>query len=119
MSETYTKPLLKRTDSFTYEKPILKRGTKNSYDLADGKKLDMDAVREITEKFKKMKKPSGNKINKPQFQKESDLPRSMRIDTTTSITGTSKRPKDSSKTFSSGGEVEVMKGGDYIKDLID
>tara|TARA_R100000353_G_scaffold47847_2_gene38061 strand:+ start:939 stop:1298 length:360 start_codon:yes stop_codon:yes gene_type:complete len=119
MSETYTKPLLKRDDSFEYEKPILKPGTKNTYKLADEKKLDMDAVREITKKFKKMKKPSGDKINKPQFQKESDLPRAMTIDTTTSITGTSQSKKPADKVFNLGGEVTIGKGSDYIKDLID
>ena len=47
------------------------------------------------------------------------LPRSMTIDTTTSITGTAKSKKPAGKVYSEGGEVEVMKGGDYIKDLID
>jgi len=66
--------------------------------------LNMEEVRKITEKLKSLKKSITPK-KKPRFQKESDLPRSMRIDTTTSITGTSKRPQASGKTFNNGGEV--------------
>lgn len=54
--------------------------------------LDMDAVKKITNRLKSLKKV--NPKNKPIFQKESDLPRSMRIDTTTSITGVGKKSKD-------------------------
>jgi hypothetical protein len=42
-----------------------------------------------------------------------DLPRGLRIDTTTDITGSS------ANKFDAGGEVSVGKGSDYIKDLID
>ena len=79
------------------------------------KKIDMKEIRKITKRLSEMEPPLDETI----YQDEKDLPRSMTIDTTTSITGVSKSKKPAGKVFSEGGEVEVMKGGDYIKDLID
>ena len=42
-----------------------------------------------------------------------DLPRGLQIDTTTDITGSA------ANKFDAGGEVEIVKGKDYIADLID
>jgi len=42
-----------------------------------------------------------------------DLPRGIQIDTTTDSSGSA------ANKFSTGGDVTVGKGGDYIKDLID
>tara|TARA_Y100000361_G_C10984848_1_gene251011 strand:- start:86 stop:583 length:498 start_codon:yes stop_codon:yes gene_type:complete len=76
--------------------------------------LDMEAVKKIANKFKNMKKPSANKINKPQFQHEGDLPRAMRIDTTTSAYGNAGKGRKVPKF------AEYNKGGmaDYYKDLM-
>ncbi len=41
-----------------------------------------------------------------------DLPRGLKMDTTTNSSGTTRK-------FSMGGDVTVGKGSDYIKDLID
>ena len=79
------------------------------------KKIDMKEIRKITERLSEMVPPP----DETEYQDEKGLPRSMTIDTTTSITGTAKSKKPAGKVFSEGGEVEVMKGGDYIKDLID
>ena len=72
--------------------------------------LDMDAVRKITGKLKSLKKEIHPK-KKPRFQKESDLPYAMTIDTTTSRYGNAGK----------GRKVpEMSKGGmaDYYKDLV-
>ena len=79
------------------------------------KKIDMKEIKKITKRLSEMEPP----IDETVYLDEKDLPRSMTIDTTTSITGTAKQKKPAGKVYSEGGEVEVMKGGDYIKDLID
>ena len=71
--------------------------------------LDMDAVRKITGKLKSLKKVNPKK--KPRFQKESDLPYAMTIDTTTSRYGNAGK----------GRKVPEMSTGgmtDYYKDLM-
>tara|TARA_R100001440_G_scaffold13633_3_gene23543 strand:+ start:8070 stop:8675 length:606 start_codon:yes stop_codon:yes gene_type:complete len=73
--------------------------------------LDMDAVRKIANKFKKMKKQSSQKINKPQFQHESDLPRAMRIDTTTSAYGNAGKGRKVPEfaKYNTGGDAKIKK----------
>ena len=73
--------------------------------------LDMDAVRKIANKFKKMKKQSSQKINKPQFQHESDLPRAMRIDTTTSAYGNAGKGRKVPEfaKYNTGGDSKIKK----------
>ena len=74
----------------------------------------MEAVKKIANKFKNMKKPSANKNNKPQFQHEGDLPRAMRIDTTTR----SKAHAGQAKTLQSVVKKSVGGMADYYKDLM-
>ena len=80
------------------------------------KKIDMKEIRKITKRLSEMETPP----DETEYLDPADIPRAMTIDTTTSITGTAKKKKPAAgKVFNEGGEVEVMKGGDYIKDLID
>jgi CRISPR/Cas system CMR subunit Cmr4 (Cas7 group RAMP superfamily) len=66
------------------------------------------------EKLKEQIKNYGKKKKKKNEDDNNmeDLPRGLKMDTTTNSSGTTRE-------FSMGGDVTVGKGSDYIKDLID
>jgi hypothetical protein len=96
-----------------------------------GEKVTLKAVYELAEKnksedrltqadvnqakktlgYKKPKDKGMSKI-KDYDNNMDDLPRGLQIDTTTDSSGSA------ANKFSTGGDVTVGKGGDYIKDLI-
>jgi hypothetical protein len=81
----------------------LMTGSKDSKISKEKEKLK-EQIENYGKKKKKKKNEDDNNLD--------DLPRGLKMDTTTNSSGTTRN-------FSMGGDVTVGKGSDYIKDLID
>jgi hypothetical protein len=86
----------------------LMTGSKDSKISKEKEKLK----EQIEDNKKKDKKKKILKMDETKENNPDDLPRGLKMDTTTNSSGTTRK-------FSMGGDVTVGKGSDYIKDLID
>lgn len=83
------------------------KSIKNLQDLKSGD------LKKLPKSEEQIKNKGKKKLQDAYENNPDDLPRGLKMDTTTDSSGSA------ANKFSTGGDVTVGKGGDYIKDLID
>ena len=94
------------------QKEKLKEQIEKGNSIKSLQDLKSGDLKKLPKSEKQLKNKGKKKLQDAYENNMDDLPRGLKMDTTTNSSGTTRN-------FSMGGDVTVGKGSDYIKDLID